>query len=212
MSELGLFHAMGHGCDQNDTKAVEWYEKSAQLGYSAAMFYLGNCYKEGDGVTKDLNQAREWYTKAAARGFARAQTQLSHLICFDMFVNIEQETNGYHWAQFFLGKCYRYGHGTDQDYTKAFEWFTKSSEQGNCTAMKFLGLCCCGGIGCDENGPKGIEWLEKSAQLGNSGAMKSLHDLYSGEIGCDVVPVNWGKSREWEEKWKRQTGRIYIDD
>ena len=165
-------------------------------------------------MTKDLNQAREWYTKAAAQGFAgaqtqldRAQTQLDRLIFFDMFVNIEQETNGYHWAQFFLGECYRYGHGTDQDYTKAFEWFTKSSEQGNCTAMKFLGLCYCGGIGCDENGPEGIEWLEKSAQLGNSGAMSSLHDLYSE--GCDVVPVNWDKSRKWREKWKRQTGRIY---
>jgi len=70
---------MGEGCDQNKTKAVEWYEKSAHLGYSGAMSNLGICYEDGDGVTKDVNQAREWYTKAAAQGHADAQTQLDSL-------------------------------------------------------------------------------------------------------------------------------------
>jgi TPR repeat protein len=63
----------GQGCDQNQTKAVEWYEKSANLGCSHAMHNLGNCYKNGRGVTKDVNQAREWYTKAAAQGHCKNQ-------------------------------------------------------------------------------------------------------------------------------------------
>ena len=70
---------MGEGCDQNKTKAVEWYEKSANSGYSAAMFNLGICYEYGRGVTKDVNQAREWYTKAVAQGQAMAQTSLDRL-------------------------------------------------------------------------------------------------------------------------------------
>jgi TPR repeat protein len=53
---------------------------------------------------------------------------------FEMFVKIEQETNGYRWAQNMLGFCYCYGRGTEQDDTKAFEWYTKSSEQGNSIA------------------------------------------------------------------------------
>ena len=61
------------------TKALEWYETSANLGYCTAMFNVGNCYKEGWGVTKDLNQAREWYTKAVAQGYADAQTELDSL-------------------------------------------------------------------------------------------------------------------------------------
>ena len=65
------------------TKAVEWYmyEKSANLGFSTAMFNCGNNYRYKDGeVTKDLNQAREqWYTKAVAQGYAKAQTQLDQL-------------------------------------------------------------------------------------------------------------------------------------
>ena len=58
------------------TKAVEWFEKSANLGHSTAMYNLGICYEEGTGVTKDVNQAREWYTKAIAQGHANAKTQL----------------------------------------------------------------------------------------------------------------------------------------
>jgi TPR repeat protein len=62
------------------TKAVEWYEKSANLGFSTAMFNCGNNYKDGrEVITKDLNQAQEWYTKAVAQGYAKAQTQLDQL-------------------------------------------------------------------------------------------------------------------------------------
>ena len=70
---------MGEGCDQNKTKAVEWYEKSANLGCSTAMYNLGASYAGGRGVIKDLNQAREWYTKAVAQGSANAQIQLKQL-------------------------------------------------------------------------------------------------------------------------------------
>ena len=79
MCWLGFCYEMGQGCDQSWTKANEWYEKSANLGLSAAMYNLGNCYKIGraeHGRVKDFNQAREWYTKAVAQGDAEAQTQL----------------------------------------------------------------------------------------------------------------------------------------
>jgi TPR repeat protein len=79
MCILGLRYEKGQGCDQNQTKAVEWYEKSANSGYSVAMSNIGLCYEYERGVTKDVNQAREWYTKAAAQGHATAQTKLDQL-------------------------------------------------------------------------------------------------------------------------------------
>jgi TPR repeat protein len=79
MCWLGCCYKKGQGCDQNQTKAVEWYEKSANLGLSAAMSNLGNCYKNGRGVTKDVIQAREWYTKAVAQSHEIAKTQLDRL-------------------------------------------------------------------------------------------------------------------------------------
>jgi TPR repeat protein len=116
---------------------------------------------------------------------------------FEMCVKIEQETNGYHWAQNLLGNCYRYGQGTDQDYTKAFEWWTKSSEHGNSLAMNNLGYCYGLGDGCDQNYTKAVECYEKGANLGYSVAMYNLGYMYQYGRG---VTKDLTKTREWYTK------------
>jgi TPR repeat protein len=116
---------------------------------------------------------------------------------FEMFVKIEQETNGYHWAQALLGECYDFGYGTDQDYAKAFEWYTKSSEQENSRAMSNLGNCYDGGEGCDRNMTKALELYEKSAQLGNPHAMHNLGACYEQGGG---VTKDLNQAREWYTK------------
>jgi len=116
---------------------------------------------------------------------------------FDMCVKIEQETNGCHLAQYMLGaNCY-FGQGTDQDHTKAVEWWTKSSEQENSFAMCNLGYCYEKGEGCEKNQTKAVEWYEKSAHLGNCVAMCNFGICY--EEG-DGVTKDFNKAREWYTK------------
>ena len=69
---------------------------------------------------------------------------------FKMLVTIEKEAH-YHWSQYFLGVCYDKGYGTKKNYTKAVEWYSKSSEQKNPVAMNNLGDCYSNGQGCDQN-------------------------------------------------------------
>jgi TPR repeat protein len=116
---------------------------------------------------------------------------------FDLCVKIEQETNGYHWAQFLLGDCYRCGNGTDQDDTKAVEWYTKSSEQENSIAMNNLGYCYENGQGCDLNMTKAVECYERSANLGCSHAMHNLGNCYKNGRG---VTKDVNQAREWYTK------------
>ena len=63
-----------------------------------------------------------------------------------MFVKIEKETNGYHWAQYMLGDCYNYDNGVDKDTKKAFEYYSLSTEHGNSFAMYSVGYCYENGI------------------------------------------------------------------
>ena len=80
MNSVGYCCENGLGTDVNKTKAFEWYEKSANLGYCSAMYNVGNCYMYiGRGVTNNLSEARAWYTKAAAQGDTDAQTELDKL-------------------------------------------------------------------------------------------------------------------------------------
>ena len=85
---------------------------------------------------------------------------------FEMFVKIEKDTNGYHWSQDMLGVCCRLGQGTDHDPPKSFDWYIKSSEQGNSNAMYTLGEYYATGHGCDPNQTKSVEWYEKAAAQG----------------------------------------------
>ena len=85
----------------------------------------------------------------------------------------------------------------DQDYTKAFEWWTKSSEQGSSLAMSDLGYCYSTGHGCDQNRTKDAEWYEKSANLGYSRAMHNIGSCYQYGWG---VTKDVNQAREWFTK------------
>lgn len=56
-----------------------------------------------------------------------------------MLTYLETATKEYAPAQGQLGYMYIVGEGVSQDYKKAFEWFSKSAEQGNVYAQFYLG-------------------------------------------------------------------------
>ena len=170
--EEGLAYYHGLGFKKKDTESGQLViEASASSGFPLAVAY---CHYQGwKGMEKDEKKA------------------------FDMCVRIEQDTNGYCWVRFYLGVCYYYGFGTDRDYNKAIEWYTKSSEQGNSRAMNNLGYCCYYGQGCDQNMAKAFEWYEKSIRLGNSWAMCNVGACYHYGQG---VTKDLNKAREWYTK------------
>jgi len=158
-------YAFKHGSNfkkKNLQRARSMIEASASSGFPLAVAYC--CYQGWNGMEKDKKKS------------------------FDMHVKIEQETNGYHWAQFLLGVCYDYGRGTDQDHTKVFELYTKSSEQGNSDAMNSLGVKF---LKRDQgqDHANAVELFLKSAQLGHSTAMFNCGACYAKGVGTlkDVI-------------------------
>jgi TPR repeat protein len=119
---------------------------------------------------------------------------------FKMLVTIEKEAH-YHWSQYLLGVCYDKAWGTKKNYTKAVEWYSKSSEQKNPVAMNNLAGCYQHGEGVDEDHTKTFEWYEKSANLGCSGAMTNVGISY--EVG-EGVTKDLNKAKEWYTKGAAQ--------
>ena len=117
---------------------------------------------------------------------------------FDMFVKIEKETNGYHWAQYMVGACYRYSRGVGIDRKEAFEYCALSAEQGNSIAMNSVAYCYHKGEGTDKNETQAFEWLEKSAKLGDCNSMYNLAICYRRGKGGVTKDLN--KAKEWFAK------------
>ena len=110
MDWIGYFYKEGYEVEQDYTKAMEWYEKSADLGNVNAMDWIGYFYKEGYEVEQDYTKALEWYEKAAELGDT--------------------------WAMNEIGWLYGNGKGVEQDYNKALEWYEKAAALGDETAME----------------------------------------------------------------------------
>eukprot|EP00808_Paulinella_micropora_P009910 g20613.t1 len=137
---------------QDDKKAVEVYQRLADLGDADAQFNLGVCYEHGKGVGQDYTKAVQFYQRAADQGNASAQTS--------------------------LGVCYGLGRGVGQDYKEAVEHYQRAVDQGHLDGQFYLGLYYKNGLGVSKDFKKGVELWKHAADQGNAKAQCSLAELY----------------------------------
>lgn len=131
---LGVLYTKGVGVDKNEEFAFKLIEKAANNGYANAQYNLGRFYKTGTKAKAiDFEKAIVWFKKAIANGHQR--------------------------AAYSLGYMYYKGLGVQQDYEKAIDWFSKSSDP---MAKHFLGLSYYQGYGVPENKDKALEILLKN--------------------------------------------------
>ena len=77
MWELGNGYLYGQdGLKKNVTRAVELYERAAELGEKKAQYRLGCMYDKGKGVEKDTAKAIRYYEAAAMSGDVLARFNL----------------------------------------------------------------------------------------------------------------------------------------
>ena len=72
----GLCFFYGHGEDEDEDAAIEWFTKSAEQGNAQAQCSLGLCYENGWGCRENQNLANDWFKKAATQGHQNAIDEL----------------------------------------------------------------------------------------------------------------------------------------
>jgi eukaryotic-like serine/threonine-protein kinase len=159
---LGVKYAAGEdGLPRDDTKAVEWYQKSAQQGFAKAETNLGDMYFYGrGGLAKSSDQALSWYLKAAQQDFPDAQYR--------------------------LGFMYERGIGADKDVQRAVKLYRSAASEGYADAENLLGiLLATGGDGVPQDDAEAVVWYRKAADQGFAKAQKNLGDMYFFGRGVD---------------------------
>uniref|UniRef100_U9T5W8 Protein kinase domain-containing protein n=1 Tax=Rhizophagus irregularis (strain DAOM 181602 / DAOM 197198 / MUCL 43194) TaxID=747089 RepID=U9T5W8_RHIID len=188
---LGKFNDLGIGIDVDNEKALELYQKAADLGNALGMKDLGYCYayETGAGVI-DKKKAFELCQKAADLG------------------NSSGINN--------LGGFYYNGIGTDIDVKKAFELYQKAADLGNSLGINNLGYCYQYGIGTDIDEEKASELYQRAADLGNSSAQYNLAIMYENGNGIiksiDVAIYWYKKSAEQGDQFAQNKLCILLDN
>lgn len=173
-NNLGLCFNYGRGVEQDHSKALEWYKKSAEKGFRAAIFNVGISYFYGKGVDKNLNEALKWFQKASEKGHVVSQFYIAK--CYEQLFYPEYEifsaykkaaemgdTN----AQIEMGEMYQ--EGTNKYVTKneqeGFVWYKKAAEQWHPLAEYLLGYCYDFGIGVHRSSKEAMKWYKRSASF-----------------------------------------------
>ena len=210
-SQLGEKYYNGDGVEKDYEKAVEYYEKAAELENAAAQNNLGLCYENGHGVLQDYKEAVKWYRKAAEQGNTVAQYNLGH--CYANGIGVPRDyKEAVKWyrkaaeqgdtaAQNNLGGCYANGRGVPQDYKEAVKWYRKAAEQGDADAWYQLGVCYAHGCGVPQDYEEAVKWYRKAAEQGDADAQNNLGLCYAH--GCGV-PHDHKEAVKWYRKAAEQ--------
>jgi len=109
---MGTAYAEGLAVEEDQSLAMAWYYRAADLDNALAQHNLGVAYREGVNAPQDLGMAAYWYRRAAEQGDA--------LPCF--------------W----LGQFYENGEGVAQDREQALYWYRESARRGRADAQQAL--------------------------------------------------------------------------
>lgn len=144
-------------------KAEQLLLSESQAGNVLADYDLGKLYATEKLGAKDKEKSQKYYFRAL-KGFLEIEPAAEKLKPY---------------LQYRIGKMHCYGLGTKQDYTQAFAWFLKSSEQGNRFAQFSLANLYYYGSGVEKNLSQAFLWYMKSAAQGQPYAAYSVAQMYS---------------------------------
>jgi TPR repeat protein len=201
--DKGMNALTGVGINQNDLNAIDYFRRSADLGYAPAQVVLGYFYDTGFRLSQNSTEAADWYKKAAKQDDRLAQWLLGRLYytgngiprdlsAADTWLQ-QAADRGDPFGQYLLGgvKLER------NDYAKAAEWFRKAAMQGLPQAQQQLGELYKQGRGVSTDKFQAYIWLLVSFEAGNQSVSNELQ-LLEAELGSTQVEEAKTKAHELE--------------
>jgi uncharacterized protein len=103
---------------------------------------------------------------------------------------------GHEFAQLRLAQTYDEGDlDVEKDLNKAFYWYSRSAEQGNCRAQCALGIMYALGDGVAQDDELAVRWYSEAARRGSAMAQCNLG--YSYEIGRRPLQRSMQEANRW---------------
>ena len=177
---LAQKYQAGEGVAKDDSAAVQWYSKAADLGNIEAKYKLAQRYRNGVGVNgEDKNPE-------LAFAYAKNAAELGHPM-----------------AQYILGKMYLDGTGVSSNVASGMQWLTVAAEQGNGIAQSVIGeIYMKGDYGLARDWQKAVAWFKQASKIQKDPRV----DMWS--IGFIYHEGGYGVSPDAEEamQWFAASG------
>ncbi len=144
MQYMARFYLKGKYVAQNEKKAIELYEKCAELNDGQSCYELYRYYK---GKGTDRQKERHFLELASECNISAAQyelameyyhnaTEADYRAAFSLLKKAGE--NGDPGAYYQMALCYRYGHGVEKDLQQAKNMLEKAANMGHSDAKKII--------------------------------------------------------------------------
>ena len=204
----GMNALEGSSATRSAANAIDYLQRSADLGYAPAQVVLGYLYETGLSMTADPAQALDWYKKAAGQGDPLAQWMAGRAIysgevpsrdlnqAASWFEQASAHDNPF--AEYLLGKVAL----ERSNYALAAEQFRKASEQGLPQAQFHLSELLRDGHGVSMDKFEAYVWMLVSGDGGFRLDQQELQAL-EAELSSSQVEQAKTKARELEGRVAR---------
>ncbi len=201
--DKGMNALTGSSASRSGANAIEYFRRSAALGFAPAEVVLGYLYETGLNSKADPREALELYKKAGQQGDPLAQWLSGRIIYLGEVPprDLNEAANWLHksssqnnpFAQYLLGKItFERGH-----YDQSAELFRKAAEQGLPHAQLQLALQLRDGQGMSRDVFEAYVWMLMSYDGGQRSAASDLQAL-EAELSSTQIEQAKTKARELE--------------
>ncbi|MDI3324790.1 SEL1-like repeat protein [Pontibacterium granulatum] len=167
---LGVRLASGNDGDPNYPRALDAFQKAADLGHVEAQYMLGTAYLNGKGTQPDTEQAVKWLEKSAQKGHAQ--------------------------AQYALGNIYLNGRGVSPEEAWGVHWLMRSAKQGHGPAQLATGVAFATGMGVVQDLGEASMWL-RLAQSNNQPQAQALLNRLHTKMSADEIAQADARFNRW---------------
>lgn len=203
--ERGMDAITGIGASENDALGIDYFRRSADLGYGPAEIALAYYYETGTVLASNQTLAIELYRKAAQQGDPLAgwlvgrHYFLGNGVARDLDVaqkwlrQSADQNNAY--GAYYYGRLL-----ADRDFTKAPKFFKIAADQGLPQAQYFYAKALKDGRGIAQDRIAAYTWYTIAAEAGYAAAAADINEIErSGSITMDQVLEAKAKAHEMEQ-------------
>lgn len=201
--DQGMDALDGIGVGQSELQAIDYFHRSADLGYAPAQVMLGYFYDTGTKVPADPSAAADWYKKAAKQNDRVGEWLLGRLYFTGAIPRDLDSAETYLKAAASQGDPYgAYLLGLVKlernDYVNAAAMFRKAAMQGIPMAQQQLAKLLNEGKGVEADKMQAYVWLLVSYDAGNKNAAADAPALEAA-LGSTQITAAKNKARDLEQ-------------
>jgi len=203
--DRGIDAITGVGPSQNDVLGIDYFRRSAELGYGPAQIALAYYYETGAVATGTQSQAIDLYRKAAQQGDPLAGWIIGRhyflgngvprdLDAAQKWLKLSADQNNPYGA-YYLGRLM-----ADRDFTRAPKLYKIAADQGLPQAQYFYAKALRDGRGIPQDRFTAYIWYTIALDAGYSAASLDLTELDRGDyLTPDQISQAKTKARDLEQ-------------